>query len=508
MNRTIPESYPKYGRVTPFRTVGKVHESGRTLPAHDDILNQLRRKGRIPEEYQNLKELIRASGLVNGNRISFHHHLRLGDMVMQSVLEELERMGFRDLTVCVSSVMGPPCKAVLAAVKSGLITMIETTGMKEPLSSEVQHGTLGIPVVFRTHGGRARAIMEEEIGIDAAFIAASAVDSLGNATGAAGPNRFGSLGYALPDALKAKYTAVITDFRQDDVPVSIPYHSIDGFVTIPSIGEKAGIAGGSIRRTKRPLEQLIAARAAEAIIASGLMRNGCSFQAGSGGISLEVSMILAEYLKEKRINCSFISGGITEPLVEMLETGLVSRLYDVQSFDDRAAASLAQNPDHIEISASLYANPRNPDCIAHRLDVMVISATEVDVNFNVNSISGTDGRILGALGGGPDTSAGAKLTVVVIPSFRGRIPTVSDHVRTVCTPGNTIDIIVTERGICVNPRRSDLIRDLSEAGIPIMQIEELLLQLHRITGVPEKIAYFKEPQAIIEYRDGTVIDIL
>ncbi len=508
MKNTIPASYPKYGKPNLYERTGKVHITGRELPEQDPITEELRKKGRVPVEYTSLETMVRASGLKDGMRISFHHHLRLGDTVMQTVLEQLQSMGFRDLTVCVSSVMGPPCAALLKAVRSGLVGMIETTGMKEPLSAEVQNGTLGIPVVFRSHGGRARAIMEGEISIDVAFIATSAVDSYGNATGTVGPNRFGSVGYALPDALKANYTAIITDHRQEDIPISIACEAVDGILRVPSIGEKAGIAGGSIRRTKRPVEQLIAAKAAEVLIASGLLVDGFSYQAGSGGISLEVSMVLAEYLKEQHITASFISGGITAPLVDMLRSGLVERLYDVQSFDDEAAASLSVNSGHIEMSAALYADPHNPDCIAERLDVMVLSATEVDLDFNINSVTGTDGRILGALGGGPDTAAGALLTVVVIPTFRGRIPTLCREVRTICTPGTTVDVVVTERGICVNPERRDLEETLNRSGIETLPIEDLLQRVHRITGVPGTVAYHAEPQALIEYRDGTVIDVI
>ena len=69
----------------------------------------------------------------------------------------------------------------------------------------------------------------------------------------------------------------------------------------------------------------------------------------------------------------------------------------------------------MEMSASFYANPHNKGCVANQLDIMVLSATEVDVDFNVNVITGSDGVIMGASGGHCDTAAGSKLAIVVTP---------------------------------------------------------------------------------------------
>jgi citrate lyase subunit alpha / citrate CoA-transferase len=213
-------------------------------------------------------------------------------------------------------------------------------------------------------------------------------------------------------------------------------------------------------------------------------------------------------MKEHSLKGSFASGGVTNDLVDMLQDGLFRKLWDVQSFDDQAALSLGSNKNHKEMSASLYANPDHPDCIAHRLDAMILSATEIDRDFHVNSITGTDGRILGALGGAPDTAEGAKNTIVVMPSMRGRIPTVNNKVRTVCTPGQTVDILVTERGISVNPRREDLIRRLTKSGIPLLKMDELIRIVHSLTGTPDYPAEGTRVGGIVEYRDGSVLDCL
>ncbi len=462
----------------------------------------------MPERQKSLKEAVGASGLKNGSRISFHHHLRLGDRVVEQVLTLLGSMGFKNLTLCVSSLMGSSCEAVLDAIKSGVVCAIETTGLKEPVASAMLEGLIPNPVIFRSHGGRAKAIVSGRIKIDVAFIAVSAVDRAGNANGVDGPNRFGSLGYALVDADYTAHVILVSDYISE-VPlrmISIPAEKADQIVMVDSIGDRAGISGGSIRISGSPVEHLIARRALSVLDASGVIKHGFAFQAGSGGVSLLVSRMVSDLMRARGITGEFAAGGATGTLSELLKEGLFRRLYDVQSFDDEAALSLKSNPNHIEMSASLYADPDNPGCIAHRLDVMILSATEVDYDFNINSITGSNGRILGALGGAPDTAAGAGLTVVVLPSFRNRIPTVRKRVHTICTSGKTVDVIVTERGTCINPERPDLVEAADRAGIQVVTPENLSRLVYKITGVPDYPGKGTKLAGIVEYRDGSILD--
>jgi len=500
--REIPENITGLDKVLPY----KISEVG----IGDKSQPHPKEKQRVTRLSRSLDESIVRSGLKNGDRISFHHHLRLGDRVMEQVLGQLELMGFRDLILCLSSVMGPAADAVFKAVKGGVVRRIETTGLKPPLSGALLKGEIPEPVIFRSHGGRARAIEQGETPIDVAFIAASAADRSGNLTGAEGPNRFGSLGYAIVDGIYASHVIAITDFLSEKElsSVSIPGNQVDELVLVESIGDNEGIIGGSLRLSGRPVEKLIARRTLDLLLAAGAVRNDFSYQAGSGGISLLVSSYLKSYMSEKGIRGSFASGGVTGDLVEMLGMGLFEHLWDVQSFDTIAAGSLEENQLHREMSASLYANPLNPECVAHKLDVMILSATEIDSNFHVNSITGTNGRILGALGGAPDTAYGSRLTVVVMPSFRGRIPTVCERVRTVCTPGVTVDALVTERGVVVNPRREDLLYDLQKQGVPLISMEDLIAKVHRLTGKPEIQKIGDKVVGVVEYRDGTILDCI
>jgi citrate lyase subunit alpha/citrate CoA-transferase len=144
----------------------------------------------------------------------------------------------------------------------------------------------------------------------------------------------------------------------------------------------------------------------------------------------------------------------------------------------------------------------------NKLDVVVLGALEVDVHFNVNVITGSEGDVRGASGGHSDTAAGAKLTVVVAPSFRGRLPIIKKRVNNVVTPGESVDVVVTERGICVNPKNVNLEATLKKAGLPVVPIEQLEREVDRITGVPDPIEHTDKVVGVIEYRDGTIIDTI
>jgi len=192
----------------------------------------------------------------------------------------------------------------------------------------------------------------------------------------------------------------------------------------------------------------------------------------------------------------------------MHEEGLVGALFDVQSFDMEAGRSLGVNANHFEVDASFYANPGVRGSAVNLLDAVVLSALEVDTDFNVNVITGSDGVIRGASGGHCDTAAGSALTIVVAPLTRGRTASIVPSVDTLVTPGETVDLVVTDRGTAVNPRRPDLREALTKGGLAPIDIEELAALAERITGRPDPVAHTDRIVGIVEYRDGTVIDVI
>jgi len=173
-----------------------------------------------------------------------------------------------------------------------------------------------------------------------------------------------------------------------------------------------------------------------------------------------------------------------------------------------AAGSLAANPRHTVISANEYASPFSKAACVDELDIVILSALEIDLAFNVNVLTGSDGLMMGASGGHCDTAAGAKLVIIVAPLIRTRIPTIVERVTTLVTPGENVDVLVTEYGIAVNPRRPEIAARLSDAGLKVTSIQNLYQQALDIAGKPQQVETTDEIVGIVRYRDGSVIDVV
>jgi citrate lyase subunit alpha/citrate CoA-transferase len=453
-----------------------------------------------------LQEAIERAGLRDGMTISTHHHLRNGDDVLNHVVRVLDNLGLRDITIASSSIH-PVHAELVDAIREGVIGRIEcgVNGLVGELASK---GELRCPITVRSHGGRARAVVTGEVPIDLAVIAAPCCDEYGNMNGVHGPSAFGSMGYAFTDALHARTVVAVTDHLvpYPAAPVSIPQSLVDWVVPVQRLGDPKKIVSTTTRVTTDPVGLQIARHAAQVIEASGRLRDGFSMQTGSGGISLAVAENVRNAMRRQKIKGSFGCGGITGYFVDMLEEGLFQALFDVQCFDLRAVDSIRRNRNHVEISADTYANPFNAGAVVNRLDCVILGATEVDVDFNVNVNTESSGYLLHNTGGHSDTAAGAELAVVVAPSVRGRLPIVKDAVTTVTTPGETVDVIVTERGIAVSDRHPELRAELARRKAPVKDIRELQRDIHRVTGTPRPLELEDEVIALIEYRDGSIID--
>ena len=459
-----------------------------------------------------LEEAIRRTGLQDGMTISFHHHFRNGDHVLNMVVDTLARMGYKNLTLAASSLAAVHAP-LIEHIKAGVITHIETSGLRGELAEQVSRGLMDCPVVFRSHGGRAAAISSGDLHIDVAFLGAPSCDPYGNANGYSRDDddsiACGSLGYARTDAKYADNVIVITSnvVNYPNAPWAIPEDDVDYIVKVDDIGDPKGIMSGATRYTKNPKELLIAETAANVIEAAGYLYDGFSMQMGSGGASLAAARFLREKMLAQHIHCRFALGGITGQIAAMHEEGLIDRILDVQSFDVDAALSLKKNHFHHQISASYYASPLASAAV-DQLDFVILSALEIDTDFNVNVLTGSDGVIRGAIGGHPDTAEGASLSVVVGPLTRGRIPTIIDHVNTVVTPGATVDVVVTDQGVAVNPNRPEVAQKLKKAGIRIYTIQQLKDKAEALVGKPDPIRYLDRIVGVVMYRDNTILDVI
>ena len=456
-----------------------------------------------------LNEIIDLLKIEDGMTISFHHHLRNGDYVLNMVLEALAQKGFKNLTVNASSVFDTH-QPLIGHIQNGVVTGLEANYIGGVVGRAISEGVLAKPVTFRTHGGRPSDISKGTAPIDVAFIAAPTADTMGNCTGKYGKSACGSLGYAFADAQYAKKVVVITD---NLVPYpltdfSIPEIYVDYVLEVDSIGNPAGIVSGTTKITRDPVGLVMAQYAAKAIQASGLLKNGMSFQTGAGGPSLAAAKFLMDIMLKEGVKGSFGLGGITKYMVDMMNAGCFESLLDVQCFDLDAVESIRTNPRHREISAMQYASPNAKSCAVDSLDVVILGATEIDTDFNVNVHTDSNGYIMGGSGGHSDTAAGAKMAMIIAPLTRARLSIVVDKVLCKSTPGNTIDVLVTQHGIAVNPLKPELALRFKDASLPVCDIHELKRVAEGITGVPKRIKLGDKTVANVIYRDGTLLDTI
>ncbi|ONI45576.1 citrate lyase subunit alpha [Candidatus Epulonipiscium fishelsonii] len=456
-----------------------------------------------------IEEVIKKTGLKDGMTISFGHHFRNGDKTLMLVVEVISKMGIKNIRIASSSLTSGH-DGLVEYIKDGTVNRLETSGIRTKLAKAVSEGIMGEhPVVIRSHGGRARAIASGDLKIDVAFLGVPSSDCMGNANGVNGKAPCGALGYAMVDAQYADQVVILTDCLAEypNYPQSINQTQVDYVVVVEEVGDPKGIMTGATRAVSNPKELLLAKSVVEVMKASGYFVDGFSMQTGSGGAALAVNKFIKDELIKQDIKLGFALGGLTSPMCAMLEEGYVAKILDTQSFDQVAGESLKANENHIEISAEYYASIGTSSAV-NKLDFVILSALEIDTDFNVNVISGSDGIIRAASGGHSDTAAMAKVSIIVAPLTRGRIATIIDKVTTLVTPGETIDVVVTDYGTIVNPNRTDLIEKLTKSGIKLITMKKAREIATKLVGIPTPIEFDDQIVAIVEYRDGTVIDVI
>jgi citrate lyase subunit alpha/citrate CoA-transferase len=290
-------------------------------------------------------------------------------------------------------------------------------------------------------------------------------------------------------------------------PWQIEGNYVDQVVVVESIGEASQILSGTTQLTRSPERLLIAEYAARFVLETRIMRDGWSFQAGAGGISLAFTLFARDLMREQGITASFVRGGSTGPLVDMLEEGLTGYILDGQTFDPEAVRSMRENPRHVMTTPFTSYNYHGKGNIASILDCAVLGATEVDLQFNANVVTHSDGLLLHGIGGWQDALF-AGCTILAVPSFRNRVPIIRDRLTTLCGPGELIDVVVTERGIAINPRRQDLIDATRDTSLPIRSLEELKGEAEKLCGVPEPLETGSDVIGLVTWVDGTILDTI
>jgi citrate lyase subunit alpha/citrate CoA-transferase len=454
-----------------------------------------------------LKEALVRAGLKNGMTISTHHHFREGDLIANMVFDCASELGIKGLCWFPSASFA--CHAyLLKYLDDGTISHIEGS-MNGPLGRYCSEGKMSKTAVLRSHGGRYQAIQDGDVQIDIAVIGAGCADAFGNANGLNGPSASGSLGFAVADAMFAEKVIVVTDnlVPFPCIPWQIQGNYVDYTVTVDRVGIPEKIVSGTTQVTKSPDRLLLAELTARFCEITGIIHEGFSFQAGAGGTALSVGNYFADVMRRKGIKARFARGGSNKYLVQMLEEGLVEYILDGQTFDMDGVRSIRDNPRHIMSSPFLSYNYHGKGNIASMVDVVILGATEIDVNFNANVVTHSDGYLLHGIGGWQNCLFG-KTVIIPVPLFRDRIPVIRDEVTTLCGPGELIDVVVTERGIAINPLRKDLIEKAAGHGLPVKTINELKDVAEAICGKPEKPVFDDRIVAAIKWVDGTVLDVV
>ncbi len=489
---------------TPFQGVGKYRPSNKKAAAPIRSCADYPLDG--DKRVSGIKEALISAGLSDGMTVSSHHHFRNGDLLMNQVFDAAREMGIQHLRWFPSAAF--PChEPIIEHIKHGTIDWVEGS-LNGPLGDFASRGNMRGMAVLRSHGGRWQAVQDGEVHIDIAVLAAPTADPFGNATGDRGPSACGLLGFGLVDSLYADRVIVATDnlVPFPCVPWQIQGNNVDFVVELDQIGDPSKIVSGTTQLTRSPDRLYIAELTAKFVQAAGIMRDGFSLQAGAGGTALAFAIFLKELMREAGVKARFIRGGSTQYLVEMLEEGLTEYILDGQTFDLEGVRSMRENPHHVNTSPFTSYNWHGKGNFATMVDAVVLGATEVDVNFDANVVTHSDGKMLHGIGGWQNCLF-SKCTILPIPAFRDRIPVIVDEVTTLVGPGELIDVVVTERGISINPRRHDLIAATKDSGLPIRPIEEIKAEVDRlIGGPPTKPNLTDELIGVVKWVDGTVLD--
>lgn len=457
---------------------------------------------------ENIHEVLVKCEIKDGMTLGFHHHFREGDYIVNMVMEEVHKMGIKDLTICASS-LGKAHDPIVPYIEDGTITNIQSSGVRGKIGEAISNGKLKGLAIMRSHGGRVRAIETGETRIDIAFIGTPTCDDYGNCRGIGGKSDCGVLSYAMVDGDYADKVVAITDCLVPfpNFPAHISMTKVDYVVEVESIGDPKKIATGAAKPTTDQRKLMMAEYCTQFVVNTPYFKDGFSYQTGVGGASIASTISLAKIMKERNIRMKFGVGGLTKPMCDLLINDQVDCLLDTQDFD-LAAVESVKDLRHFRISAGEYADPFNKGAVVNKLDFVILAALEVDVNFNCNVVVGSNGMITGAQGGHPDTAAGAKCSIVIAPLLQGRIPAICTDVTTVTTPGESVDVVITDYGIAINPRRQDLIEAMKDVDLPFKTIEELRDIAYSIVGEPEKVQFTDRVVGIIESRDGTIMDVV
>jgi citrate lyase subunit alpha/citrate CoA-transferase len=466
-----------------------------------------------------------ALGVVrNGDAVSFPHYYRNGgDRFLRALVAALQRRKLRGIRLVGNAYFGE-LDYLVAAIKDGTIAYVYGNPYGGLAKAAAAGALLPVVIIGCSHGGRQRDITLGIEPVRLAVFPAPAADVWGNASGILGKREelCGPLGLFDADVRYADYSCVCagTVFERLLPHRSLSMEHVDFVVPFEGVGEAAGIGAGTLdlARIMSGANLKVADRVMVLLGAAGLLRDGVAFQSGSGA-SLAVLQRLSDHFAEHKLRAS-----ITQIHVEMLRRGAVELILHGQCFQptDLVFDSLRNDPGHQEVSTSLYANLAGKGTLTPLLDFALLSCAEIDAAFNVNTVTGYDGRFVGGIGGGPNVGR-AKLTIIFttlagVSKSRGQAyPSIRDRVNTVTMPGELVDLVITEEDAVINPAsRSpylDALRaNAGKAGIPLISMEALaakaMAKAKELGPLMPAPTFTDDAIEIVKADDGSILDIV
>jgi len=464
----------------------------------------------------------------DGDTISYPHYYRTGDRGLERIVTRLREKGKHDIGLYANAVFDHTDPWLIEAFRNGTLSRLYGNIYRK-FGAHVMAGELRpwITVGF-SHGNRVRKLQTGEVHVKMAFAPVPIADIHGNANGIGGrgDQLCGPLGLAAADTEFADYTCLLAGTVNESlvVPSALSMENTDFVVPMEVPGLSAGIGSGTLD-LERARGNAFNARVAENVTAvmraAGVVRDGFDFQVGSGA-GLVVLDNIRSMLKQEGVSAGFAMGGVTSLHVDMLQEGTIRTLLHGQLFEpsDRVIASLREDPGHVEITPGYYASVAGKECAVNLLDLAVLSALEVDRDFNLNTVC-AGGRIIGGIGGGQDVAAGAALTIIFLPLATGKngkgFPKVVDRVYTRTTPGEVVDVVVTEDLAAVNPRsrspyRESILEQAGREGLKLVDMDELhhrsMEKAREFGSIPRPIETTDEILHAVEWRDGTLLDVI
>ncbi|MCB2229354.1 hypothetical protein KQH82_01475 [bacterium] len=464
----------------------------------------------------------------DGDTISYPHYYRTGDRGLQMVVEKLRAHGKRDISIYGNAFFDHVDPWLFDAIRDGIITGIYGNPYRA-LGAQITSGAL-LPwrSVGVSHGNRVRKLQTGEVDVRVAFGPVPMADVYGNANGLYGKDEHlcGPVGLFEADASYAEYVCLLVGTVSERLimPTPLSMEQVDFVVKVDDPGLASGIGSGTLdlaHARANPFNAEVAENVTKVIKASGVVQDNFAFQVGSGAGLLILDNIRT-MLKESKIRANFAIGGVTSMHVDMLDEGTLAHLMHGQLFEPspKVIESMRSNPNHHEITTAYYASVANKEAAVNMLDLAVLSTLEIDLEFNLNTVC-AGGRIIGGIGGGQDVAAGADLTIIFMPLATGKnakgFPKVVDRVFTRTTPGEVIDVVVTEEYAAINPASKSSYKDAiaergKEFGVQLVSIEELRAKSQKkaesFGAVPEVPKAEGEVVHVIEWRDGTLLDVI